>query len=134
MAKYKTEQRKLLLDLFSAHPHEMFSASEISSRLGCENVSISAVYRNVSALEAEGLLRRCTKAGSRTAFYQYTATEDCREHIHLTCTSCGKVIHMSNGDSDLLAKNARKYKDFSLDRCETVLYGICGKCRGKRSV
>ena len=129
MAKYKTEQRKLMQALFVKHPHEMFSAKEIEELLGSESVSISAIYRNLSELEASGLVRRCAKNGSREAFYQYTGIEDCKDHIHMTCTRCGKTIHMAAEDTDALIRSASKYKDFSIDRTGTVLFGLCGVCR-----
>ncbi len=129
MAKYKTEQRKLMQALFMKHPHEMFSAKEIAELLGNGSVSISAIYRNLSELETSGLLRRCAKNGSRKAFYQYTGTEECKGHIHLTCTRCGRTIHMALEDTDELVRSASKYKDFLIDRTETVLFGLCGACR-----
>lgn len=129
MTKYKTEQRKHLQDFFSEHPHEMFSAKEIEEVLGKESVSISAVYRNLAELEKEGIVRRCTKNGSRETFYQYIATENCKGHIHMTCKKCGTTIHMKLEDSDALAKNAMKYKNFIVDKTDTVLIGVCGKCQ-----
>ena len=129
MRKYKTEQRKLMQNLFINHPHEMFSAKEIAEHLGNESVSMSAIYRNLSELETSGLVRRCAKSGSREAYYQYTNIIDCKDYIHLTCTRCGKTVHMALEDSDALAKSASKYKGFSIDRTETVLFGLCGVCR-----
>ena len=129
MAKYKTEQRKLMQDLFVRHPHEMFSAKEIAEMLSSQSVSISAIYRNLSELEASGLVRRCAKNGSREGFYQYTDIEDCKDHIHLTCRKCGKTIHMKPDDTQTLVQSASKYKNFVIDMSETVLYGICGACQ-----
>lgn len=129
MAKYQTEQRKLLYTLFSNHPHEMFSAKKIKKLLESESVSISAVYRNLAELEAEGLVRRLAKSGGREAFYQYTGTDDCRDHIHLTCKKCGKTIHMATEDTDTLVESTSKHKNFIIDKTETVLFGICGACQ-----
>ena len=129
MAKYMTEQRKLMQALFVQHPHEMFSAKEIEKLLGSKSVSISAIYRNLSELETSGLVRHCVKNGSREAFYQYTGIEDCKEHIHMTCTRCGKTIHMAAEDTEALVRSASKYKDFFIDKTETVLFGLCGACR-----
>lgn len=129
MAKYKTEQRKKLLNLFLNNPHESFSAKDIYNALKEEKISISAVYRNLSELESDGFVKRCVRNGSREAFYQYTGTEECKEHIHLTCKKCGKTVHMASDDTDELVKNASKYKNFAVDRATTVLFGICGACR-----
>lgn len=129
MQKYNTEQRKLLHVFFTQHPHEMFSAKEIADILGSESVSISAVYRNLAALESMGLVRRCTKAGSREAYYQYNGTQECQERIHLTCKKCGQTTHMDIHDTNSLVQSAAKYKNFFIDKTKTVLYGICGACQ-----
>ena len=54
MPRYSTRQRKLLLDYLSAHPHQLLSAGEIARDLREREVSLSAVYRNLAQLEAEG--------------------------------------------------------------------------------
>ena len=54
MSRYSTRQRKLLLDYLSAHPHQLLSAGEIARDLREREVSLSAVYRNLAQLEAEG--------------------------------------------------------------------------------
>ncbi len=131
MTGYQTEQRKMLQLLFEQHPHELFSANDIAELIGDDTISISAVYRNLAQLENEGLVRRSVRHGSRQAFYQYVATDSCREHIHLTCKKCGKTIHMEDADTNAITTSAAKYKDFEVDRGETVLIGLCGSCRGK---
>ena len=58
MPKYMTKQRKALLSFLSAHADEKLSARQIAQTLSGEGISISAVYRNLSALEQEGKIRR----------------------------------------------------------------------------
>lgn len=133
MAKYETEQRKKLHDFFAGHPHEFFSAKEIFDSLEGEDISKSAVYRNLSEMEQDKLLRRYSKPGSRETFYQYTGKKSCQDHIHLSCKSCGRVIHLDTVDTANLVENAASHKGFMIDKQETVLYGICDSCqrRGK---
>ena len=131
MTKYNTEQRKMLTELFRSSPHEMFSVKEIAEKLENEPISMSAIYRNVSELEASGVIRRCSKSGSRESYYQYTAMDDCREHIHLTCRKCGKTIHMAHEETDALIECASKYNHFTVDRTEMVLFGVCSGCSNK---
>lgn len=129
MARYETEQRKLMQVFFAHHPHDLFSAKQIWDSLGKESVSISAVYRNLSELESAGVIRKCVKSGTRGAFYQYTGAESCREHIHMVCKKCGKTFHMALEDTDALVRSASKYRNFAVDRSETVLLGLCGACK-----
>lgn len=54
MPKYSTQQRKALLHYLSEHPDEHLSTRQIAQALAAEKISLSAVYRNLAALEAEG--------------------------------------------------------------------------------
>lgn len=83
MPKYMTKQRKALLSFLSAHADEELSARQIAQTLSGEGISISAVYRNLSALEQEGKIRRVSKNGSREVFYQYTDCTACKNCLHL---------------------------------------------------
>ena len=71
MAKYVTKQRRQLLDYLSRHTDEQMTARQIADALTQENISLSAVYRNLSNLEADGLLKRSVREGTRDVFYQY---------------------------------------------------------------
>ena len=54
MARYLTRQRKQLLEYLSEHTDEQMTARQIADALTAESISISAVYRNLSALEEDG--------------------------------------------------------------------------------
>ena len=129
MAKYLTKQRKLLLDFLSEHTDEMLSAGRIADALSGKGISTSAIYRNLAALEQEGKLKRSSKPGSQEAYYRYTDDEDCRMHLHLSCLRCGKTVHVEEAKTDALAHHLAKNEGFTLDRTDTVLYGICADCR-----
>lgn len=127
--RYKTEQRKILQDFLANHPHETFTAKEISELIDNGKVSLSAVYRNLSELEKSGLLKRISVSGSREAVYQYIGAASCKEQIHLTCKKCGKTVHMENDDTEIIISRALSHRNFVIDKKETVLYGICGACQ-----
>ena len=71
MAKYLTRQRKRLLEYLSEHTDEQISARQIAEDLAADQISISAVYRNISALEEEGLLKRSVREGTRAVSYTH---------------------------------------------------------------
>lgn len=129
MSVYTTKQRTVLLDFLQSHGDEVFSADQIAESLNGENISISAIYRNLSALESEGKIQRTTKGGSRKVFYRFKAADECREHIHLSCSKCGKTYHMPLPATNTLIDSVKKNTDFEIDRTETVLYGVCGECK-----
>ena len=67
MPRYSTRQREALLAFLNAHGHELLSASQIADGLRAQQVSISAVYRNLADLEREGKVRHCTSMSSPIA-------------------------------------------------------------------
>lgn len=129
MSRYSTKQRKSLLAYLSAHPDELLSARQIADALQHEKISLSAVYRNLSELEAEEKVRRCAKSGTREVFYQYIAADACRGALHMTCIQCEKTFHMADENAALLVKHLAQSEKFTLDMADTVLYGTCGACR-----
>lgn len=131
MAKYMTRQRRVLLSYLSGRADELLSVREIADALEAEDVSRSAVYRNVAELEAEGTLRRDRGGDAREVYYRYAGAADCKECLHLSCKRCGRTFHMASGGADELTRTVEKTEGFSVDRSDTVLYGVCAACKGE---
>ena len=129
MAKYLTKQRKLLLDFLAEHTDETLSAGQIADALSGKEISTSAIYRNLAALEQEGRLKRSARPRSQEAYYRFTDDEECRGHLHLSCLRCGKTVHVEEAETDALTHQLAKSEGFALDREDTVLYGICADCQ-----
>ena len=129
MSKYMTRQRKALLDYLSRHADQTLSAQEIAAALEGEGVSLSAVYRNLSELEAEGKLRRTDRGGAREAYYQYIDADACKGSLHLQCKKCGRTFHMDASGAEQLLGVVEKTEGFAVDKADTVLYGVCEICQ-----
>ena len=129
MPKYRTKQRKLLLDFLRSHPDEALSAGRIADAVQGEPITISAVYRNLADLEAEGKVRRLSRAGNREVFFPYLDASNCRNCLHLSCTKCGKTFHMHALGAAQLERDVARNDEFQIDRNETVIYGLCRDCR-----
>ena len=50
MAKYLTKQRGRLIEYLSSHTDEQITARQIADALTADEISVSAVYRNLSAM------------------------------------------------------------------------------------
>ncbi len=125
---YNTEQRALLLSFLTENPDKTFSAKEIAQALAGKNISKSSVYRNLSELEAEKKIKRVSKAGTNEAFYQFYDNNSCRQHIHLSCTKCGKIFHLESEQTEKLVNEVESLDGFEINRGETTLYGTCKDC------
>ena len=129
MARYLTRQRKQLLEYLSEHTDEQMTARQIADALTAESISISAVYRNLSALEEEGILKRSIRENTREVYYQYIAAEECKDSLHLSCRVCGKSIHLGEKEAEQLLQSTLESTGFQIDKTETILYGVCVDCR-----
>ncbi|MCH5303260.1 MAG: transcriptional repressor [Ruminococcus sp.] len=128
MSKYITKQRKILAEYLSNHTDESISASQIANALS-DKISKSAVYRNLADMEEEGKLRRVANSSCREAVYQYLDDEHCKNCLHLSCKKCGKTYHMQTAVANSLINSVAENENFSIDKGETVLYGVCCDCQ-----
>ena len=117
-----------MLNYLGEHYDESLSSLEIVKKLSASGVSKSAVYRNLTALEQDGKVRRIAKVGERTAYYQFVGS-NCVGKIHLSCIKCGKTGHISSETAKYLTKSLNDQDGFALDSGETVLYGVCKECK-----
>ena len=125
---YNTEQRSVLLSFLTENPDKTFSAKEIAQALAGKNISKSSVYRNLAELEAEQKIKRVTKTGSKESFYQFFDNSECKNHIHLSCTKCGKIFHLESEQTEKLVNEVELADGFEISRSETTLYGVCKDC------
>lgn len=128
MIAYRTEQRGRLIEFLQRNPDKRFSAQQIAENLPAPEISLSAIYRNLAALESAGFINRFTKEGSREIYYQYIQAEQCQGCIHLICMKCGKTLHMEREITDQLLTDVFDSKGFQISRQKTVLHGICKSC------
>lgn len=129
MPRYNTKQRETLLAYLSGHPDEQLTARQIATTLGEDVISISAVYRNLAALEQEGKLWRCVHDATNEITYQYIGSNECQNSLHLSCRVCGKRFHLAKEDADRLLAGAMEHTGFQIEMPESILYGICSTCR-----
>ena len=127
MKEYITEQRRQLLNYFENHCDEQLTINDMTRDLRECGISRSAVYRNVDRMVNEGILRRASEDGRRSA-YQYVGTKRCCNHIHIQCTKCGRISHIEDERAERALKLALQRSKFKIDEQKTVLYGICSKC------
>lgn len=128
MKGYQTEQKKLLLAYLSSHADRAFTIDELTEVMTVSGVGKSTVYRLVARLAEEGAIRRYAREEGRGYSYQYLERMECHSHLHMRCTLCGKVIHLSEGISRLFAQAVLESDRFYLDDGRTLLFGRCAAC------
>ena len=132
---YNTERRTRILEFMKENADKSFTIEEICSGILHGEGGKSTVYRQVSSLYNEGLLRRISGEGARAPSYQYLdKSAHCDSHLHLKCKECGKLIHLDGELSCALERRILKTEGFTLDG-GALLYGRCEGCvHGNREV
>ena len=129
MAKYATKQREVLLSFLAENADKPLTAGDMAAALKVRGISVSAIYRNLSELEDEGRVQRLTIGGSKKVYYRFTGAKECQRHLHLSCFKCGQTFHMNVPATNSLIDNVLNESNFEVDSANTVLYGVCSKCR-----
>lgn len=126
MKVYNTVQKQQLLEFLKNNSDRAFTIEEIASEI---SVGKSTVYRLMPKLVDEGIAKRFTKGTSRRFLYQLIGCGCHAVHLHMKCTQCGRILHMSNAASETLLQEVLEKSNFSVDKEQTMLFGKCAHCR-----
>ena len=127
---YKTETHKNILEFLRANKEKSFSAEEIFSNISKDGKGKSTVFRQLAKLSETSEIKRLVSSHNRSVRYQYVDKKHCGTHLHLKCSSCGKLIHLDNDFTVFFEKSIKSAKSFSID-VNTLIPGICEKCVAK---
>ena len=128
---YMTNHKRQILDFLSQHRDRHFTVEEIIDALseGEKKPAKSTVYRQVSALMEDGVIRRFESTESDSFVYQYAVGIDCAHHFHLKCSRCGKLIHLHCDALREVRAHILREHGFLIGG-SSVIYGVCADCTG----
>ena len=131
---YQTKQRDEVLRCIHSFGDGHFTAAEVAERLRAEgkNVGLATVYRTLDRMAEGDELRKYVVDGTTAACYQRAIPEEtahCREHFHLKCECCGRLIHVACGELSRIAAHIKDDHGFVIDHAKTVFYGRCENCQ-----
>lgn len=124
---YRTEGRERILGLLKENPEKSFSAEEIFLKISHTGIGKSTVFRQLSKLCEAGEVRRLASDDNRAVRYQLLESEHCKSHLHLKCTSCGKLMHVDESLTRFFEEEIKKSKSFSIDP-GSFIPGVCESC------
>jgi len=122
--KYRTRQRDEIMSFFMDHEEACFTAREVCAHV---KAGEATVFRTISALVEEGVLKRFAGSRGEGAYYQLD-TCTTADHIHLKCLSCGQLIHMDCSFRTDFINHFKGHHGFVVDCAKTVIYGLCENC------
>ena len=130
-AGYNTKQKEKLVDFLINNKDKHTTVQEISAYLSTEGspLGTATIYRQLDKLVESGVVRKFVIDGKTGACYQYIENEhECREHLHLKCISCAKLIHLNCDHLMSINKHIEEHHGFIIDPSQTVFYGRCADC------
>ncbi len=134
MNKYQTEQRKKLVSLFEGNPHQTLSAQDIATALSEHDISISAIYRNLSEMVKDGIICKVSEKNRSGSLYQFIDSEHCAGIIHFKCENCGSTYHLDKNISQMIMGIASDQFAFQVNCSASFLYGYCKNCSQKHTI
>ncbi len=124
-----TSQRRLLLDLLNQSEGHL-DADELF-RLAKEReprISLSTVYRNLSLFKELGLIQERHLADE----HHHYEVKGKREHYHLVCLNCGKVVEFQSPLVKRMKEDISKRTGFEILDGDIRLNGYCERCCRER--
>ena len=130
--KYNTKPKEYILLFLKNHKNKRFSIKEMydSIRNSGHEINLATIYRNINALEKEGMLLKHQGNDTNYATYQYVENSDCLAHFHFECIKCGRVSHLGAKETNDFLKMIKLRMGFEVEPQNTYIRGICNQCKG----
>ena len=105
-----------------------FNAERLYSVLKRKGAKVSrpTIYRTLKLLEQLNLIERFDI--KRNCFYYEPAYQK-KDHGHLICEQCGKIIDFPSPSFSTLKSEIGKDKNFKLDNISIQVFGVCRSCQ-----
>ena len=123
----QTKSRQAVLQVLESAQGPLTAEEIFDQARAFAPVSLTTVYRSLSALCAGGfLMKNLSQDG--LAYYQVKG----RQHKHyLICTQCGKNIPIDGCPLETLERELSRQTGFSITGHSLELFGLCPACREK---
>lgn len=127
---YSTKARQEIMDFLKRNWSNTASVADILQYLTEKGMPVNptTVYRYLDKLCSDHTIIKYTANTGEKAVYQLSENQHCADHLHLTCTKCGRIIHLDCGFMDEFKDHLQEHHNFQL-QCEGgMLYGVCNSC------
>ncbi len=128
MQRRNTDQKRVVLQCIDELGHvtmeqliQMVHEKDLS-------ISISTIYRNVSVLLAEKLVKKFKI--NQVEVYETVKAK----HYHFLCKECGNIFDLDTGELDKRLFDLFKIEGNKIEDIEIYFSGICRNCLKKEEV
>ncbi len=128
---YNTKQKSIIEEYFTRNSQRYISVDEIYKNLTETGTKIGKVtiYRYIDKLMSEGKLHKSYSENNEKSLYRLGSTSECKNHFHLKCLGCDRIIHLNCSAVSHIAQHLEADHSFSIEPSKTVLYGYCEDCK-----
>lgn len=131
--EYNTRQKRELQRFLMERSMQHFSVDEVvfALRDQGEKVGRSTVYRYLEQLAEQGSVRKYPGVEGITQYQHVEDSASCDAHFHMLCSRCGNLMHVDCDMMGQMAEHLMAEHGFRLDPRQTMLVGVCARCREK---
>lgn len=122
MKNYSRQREAVLNVLCSTKTHPTAAWIYENVRLVIPNISLGTVYRNLTVLEQEGIIRKIPVGDNHEHF-----DGDTSEHSHFYCKSCQQITDIPLDTSDA-CKKVEQTEGVEIESATYTFVGICKNC------
>lgn len=128
---YNTRQKREMLKFLQERKLQHFSVDEVVFEMQerGEKIGRTTVYRFLELLAEQGDVRKYQNAQGITQYQHVQDASNCDDHFHMMCKECGNLIHVDCNLMHSMAEHLFSAHGFMLDPRETILRGLCERCR-----
>lgn len=128
-----TRQRRAILEVIETADHHL-DASQIQRWAQRIEPSVDrvTVYRTLSLLKRHGLVDELDlmHVGGEGHYYERVTG---RNHLHVTCLNCGKVLEFETPHLDSIRREVECSCCFKVEVARLEIGGYCKECCGKQA-